>query len=255
MILTGECVALMATLDAESVDAIVTDPPYSLSFMGKSWDSFTNGHEDAGFCYWLSGLIDGEGCFTIKAHTRGTYTPAFTLKMRADEAGTLRMIIRTLGIGALNEEERHEPEHSMVKWLVQDKAGCQALVDLLDHEYPLRSQKWVDYLPWREAVCEWTDRPRAAIVGTAAGQFADGGPTRRLMDGRRYTEVAWSGRRYQDWCRVWGREALRVSDQGAHLVAFGGSRTYHRLAAGLEDAGFEIRDSLAYMFGSGFRNR
>lgn len=48
------------------------------------------------------------------------------------------------------------------------------------------------------------------------------------------------------------RENWRVLKPGAHLVAFGGTRTYHRLASAIEDAGFEIRDQLAWVFGSGF---
>lgn len=48
------------------------------------------------------------------------------------------------------------------------------------------------------------------------------------------------------------REALRVAKPGAHLVAFGGTRTYHRLACAIEDAGWEIRDSLCWLYGSGF---
>jgi site-specific DNA-methyltransferase (adenine-specific) len=47
-------------------------------------------------------------------------------------------------------------------------------------------------------------------------------------------------------------EALRVLKPGAHLVAFGGTRTYHRLACAIEDAGFEIRDCLSWLYGSGF---
>jgi DNA modification methylase len=47
-------------------------------------------------------------------------------------------------------------------------------------------------------------------------------------------------------------EVLRVMKPGAHLVAFGGSRTWHRLACAIEDAGFEIRDSLMFLYGSGF---
>jgi predicted RNA methylase len=53
---------------------------------------------------------------------------------------------------------------------------------------------------------------------------------------------------------VW-REVLRVLKPGAPLLAFGGTRTYHRLACAIEDAGFEIRDSLlagAWTYGSGF---
>lgn len=47
-------------------------------------------------------------------------------------------------------------------------------------------------------------------------------------------------------------EALRVAKPGAHLVAFGGSRTFHRLTCAVEDAGWEIRDCLMWLYGSGF---
>lgn len=47
-------------------------------------------------------------------------------------------------------------------------------------------------------------------------------------------------------------ELLRVLKPGAHLVAFSGTRTYHRMVCAIEDAGFEIRDQLAWVFGSGF---
>lgn len=48
------------------------------------------------------------------------------------------------------------------------------------------------------------------------------------------------------------REVLRVMKPGAHLVAFSGTRTYHRMACAIEDAGFEIRDQLQWLYGSGF---
>lgn len=48
------------------------------------------------------------------------------------------------------------------------------------------------------------------------------------------------------------RECLRVLKPGGHLLAFGGSRTYHRLACAVEDAGFEIRDQIMWIYGSGF---
>ena len=48
------------------------------------------------------------------------------------------------------------------------------------------------------------------------------------------------------------REALRVLKPGGHLLAFGGTRTYHRLVCGIEDAGFEIRDQVMWIYGSGF---
>lgn len=50
---------------------------------------------------------------------------------------------------------------------------------------------------------------------------------------------------------VW-KQCLRVLKPGGHLVAFGGSRTYHRLAVAIEDAGFEIRDQIQWIYGSGF---
>ena len=46
--------------------------------------------------------------------------------------------------------------------------------------------------------------------------------------------------------------ALRVAKPGAHLVAFGGTRTFHRLACAIEDAGWEIRDCLSWLYGQGF---
>jgi len=48
------------------------------------------------------------------------------------------------------------------------------------------------------------------------------------------------------------QECLRVLKHGGHLLAFGGTRTYHRMAVAIEDAGFEIRDSLHWIYGSGF---
>lgn len=48
------------------------------------------------------------------------------------------------------------------------------------------------------------------------------------------------------------RECLRVLKPGGHLLAFGGTRTYHRMAVAIEDAGFEIRDSIHWVYGSGF---
>ena len=47
-------------------------------------------------------------------------------------------------------------------------------------------------------------------------------------------------------------ECLRVLKPGGHLLAFGGSRTYHRLASAVEDSGFEIRDQIMWLYGSGF---
>lgn len=53
--------------------------------------------------------------------------------------------------------------------------------------------------------------------------------------------------RVETWLAVW-----RVLKPGAHLVAFSGTRTYHRMVCAIEDAGFEIRDQIGWAYGSGF---
>lgn len=50
---------------------------------------------------------------------------------------------------------------------------------------------------------------------------------------------------------IWS-EVLRIAKPGAHLLAFGGTRTHHRLACAIEDAGWEVRDCIMYLYGSGF---
>jgi DNA modification methylase len=127
----------MAGMPAESVDAVVTDPPYGLEFMGREWDSF-GGERQAG--------------------SRG-------------------------GNG---------------------------------------------------------DR------GLLPGYGRGGTPQDRVAFARR------SSGAFQAFTETWAREALRVLKPGGHLLAFGGTRTYHRLTCAIEDAGFEIRDCLVYLYGAGF---
>lgn len=50
---------------------------------------------------------------------------------------------------------------------------------------------------------------------------------------------------------IW-EQCLRVLKPGGHLLAFGGTRTYHRMTCAIEDSGFEIRDSIHWLYGSGF---
>jgi DNA modification methylase len=59
-------------------------------------------------------------------------------------------------------------------------------------------------------------------------------------------------REYQEWCEEWATEVKRVLKPGGHLLAFSGNRTHHRLFTGVEDAGFEIRDTVTWHYGSGF---
>jgi site-specific DNA-methyltransferase (adenine-specific) len=57
---------------------------------------------------------------------------------------------------------------------------------------------------------------------------------------------------FQKWSELWVRAALRVAKPGALLLAFGGTRTFHRLACAIEDAGWEFRDTIMWVYGSGF---
>jgi len=57
--------------------------------------------------------------------------------------------------------------------------------------------------------------------------------------------------RFQQFSYEWGVELLRVLKPGAHVVSFCAPRTYHRMATGVEDAGFEVRDQLQWLCGSG----
>lgn len=62
---------------------------------------------------------------------------------------------------------------------------------------------------------------------------------------------AWDASGIANSVEMW-REALRVLKPGGHLLAFSGSRTYHRMTCAIEDAGFEIRDQIMWLYGSGF---
>lgn len=57
---------------------------------------------------------------------------------------------------------------------------------------------------------------------------------------------------YERWCERWGRNVLRVLKPGGHAAVCGGDRTHHRLYCGLEDAGFEIRHTLPWLFADNF---
>ena len=56
---------------------------------------------------------------------------------------------------------------------------------------------------------------------------------------------------FEDWTRGWAAQCLRVLKPGGYLLAFGAPRTAHRLALGIEEGGFELRDQLIWLYGSG----
>lgn len=60
-----------------------------------------------------------------------------------------------------------------------------------------------------------------------------------------------AGEAFERWSGLWATEARRVLAPGGHLIAFGAPRTFHRLTAGIEDAGLEVRDVLMWLFAQG----
>lgn len=83
----------------------------------------------------------------------------------------------------------------------------------------------------------------------AAGAKDRDGLYRRASAG--FMGKQWDGGDVAFRVETWGA-VFRLLKPGAHLVAFSSTRTYHRMACAIEDAGFEIRDQLAWMYGSGF---
>ncbi len=146
----GDCIEVMATLPGASVDALVTDPPYGIGFMGREWDTFKPG------------------------------------------SGATRKLM-------------HPRERARAK-IESDNPNIDGR-----HRSPALSPSQIDY--------------DYSVTGL---------------------------RRFQEWTELWAREAIRVLKPGGHAVVCGAPRAYHRMASGLEDAGFEIRDCLAWLFGSGF---
>jgi site-specific DNA-methyltransferase (adenine-specific) len=107
---------------------------------------------------------------------------------------------------------------------------------------------------------QWDQPGKYAATSSAHGygKFAFNGEKHPAMEAGRYDVSQAGNARFQAWCQAWATEALRVLKPGGWLLAFGGTRTWHRLACGIEDAGFEHRDTiaefgpLAWLYGQGF---
>lgn len=92
------------------------------------------------------------------------------------------------------------------------------------------------------------DNPK--MMGQSA--FLHGGLNNYPQDEKRKGYADCDMVKFQSYMTPIFAEALRVSKPGAHILAFGGSRTYHRMACAIEDAGWEIRDCIMWVYGSGF---
>jgi len=93
--------------------------------------------------------------------------------------------------------------------------------------------------PWKSAANSWADRDAEDHA-----QPENRGQTASPFLAAKVNKFA-AGLPFQQWCELWAAECLRVLKPGGHLLAFGGTRTWHRLACAVEDAGFEVRDSIA----------
>jgi len=91
--------------------------------------------------------------------------------------------------------------------------------------------------------------PTAAPINNADAKAGRWGPYHRTSSG--FLGETWDGGDVAIDPETWAG-VLRVLKPGGHLVAFGHPRTYHRLAVAIEDAGFELRDLIAWLYGSGF---
>ena len=92
---------------------------------------------------------------------------------------------------------------------------------------------------------------RFGKADAAPVKVPEGGTGAYARASRGFMGKVWDGGDVAFRVSTW-EEAYRVLKPGGHLLAFGGTRTYHRMACAIEDAGFEVRDSIHYCFGSGF---
>ena len=87
--------------------------------------------------------------------------------------------------------------------------------------------------------------------GSGVASLNENSPAGRSRIGTGFMGKQWDGGDVAFRVETW-QAVYRVLKPGAHLLAFGGTRTYHRMACAIEDAGFEIRDCIMWLYGSGF---
>jgi len=244
------CLEGLKLLDDNSVDSIVTDPPYLLNFMGKEWDKVSE--IEPSFGYWLAGFTDGEGCFRIHKVRNGDYFEChFQIKLRQDDRLILEKIQKELGFGRIQDVEANGTSNPASVYIVNKKEDCLKIADLF-LKFPLKAKKQNEFLKWYEALVAWKNQKK--------GNRWNGKPDVSSMK-QAYEELK-KIREYKDqptpinkdsfFHYLWAKECLRVLKPGGHLLAFGGTRTYHRMTCAIEDAGFEIRDCIQWLYGSGF---
>jgi len=186
MILKGDCIEVMKAMKPNSVDAIVTDPPYGLEFMGKEWDKFR---------------VDDTG---TNRH-RGKYAGKQGTKGSSNRWG---------------KNGRSIPSNRL-KYGGGDRPKTYRCVGCGKRDQFRNPHTCLNEVSWKVEIID----PYAA-------------PPTMLA--------------YQEWSRIWLTEAYRVLKPGGSMLVMGGTRTSHRLACAIEDSGFIIKDTLMWLYGSGF---
>jgi hypothetical protein len=105
----------------------------------------------------LAGLLEAESYLALTPNNRDGWRCACAVALREDDMGILREFHHSLGIGRLNAIPARNTSRPQVSWIVDSKAECAALVDLLDR-HPLRGRKLSQYWLWRDAVRLWGAR-------------------------------------------------------------------------------------------------
>lgn len=105
---------------------------------------------------------------------------------------------------------------------------------------------------WDGADIEKRAERRRGYDSHAPGCGPNGGHKSLAVEAGKYDLAPSAMQAFQEFSEEWARQALRVLKPGGHLLSFASARTYHRMASGIEDAGFEIRDQIMWVYGSGF---
>ena len=119
------------------------------------------------------------------------------------------------------------------------------------------SLKVLDTLEENSITSIITDPPYGLTTITKRFGKENAAPAKQGKDGsfarlsKGFMGKEWDGSGIEYNVELW-EKALRVLKPGGYLLAFGGSRTFHRIACAIEDAGFEVRDTIMWLYGSGF---
>lgn len=251
----GDCLEALRAMPDASIDAIVTDPPSAIGFMGKAWDRF--GAEDAAFAYYLAGLTDGEGCFRIHKQKAGAYYAChFQIKLRADDRPILEHVQLFLGLGRIVEIAATDAggRHAKpaIMFIVDTREGCIRVRDVF-RKYPLRAKKRLDFAIWSEALEGWIQQERGNRWDGPSDKSRMKAAWLKLREARGYSDPPqYTGDLFIDQLSDIFREALRVLKPGGHALVWALPRTSYRTGMALEMAGLEVRDVITHMFGSGF---